>query len=97
MNRQDVSDRVARDIPLTAFGMDDEQFDEVYESLRDHVDLRKTELTGTEYFVIGYDRDLQWLFDKFNVVGGDILFQRGPLPIGSPEGQLPPEWKLRKS
>ena len=81
-NRQDVSDRAVRDIPLTAFGMDDGQFDEVYDSLRDHVDLCQTEPAGTEYFVVSYDRDLQWLFDKFNVVGGDIFFQRGPLPSG---------------
>ncbi len=49
----------------------------------------------TEYFVVAYDRTLQWLYDVYGVIGGDILFHRGPLQSGDPDGTLPAEWRPR--
>jgi len=93
-NRQDVGDRLGTHIPLTAFGVDDQEFDELYEKLKDVVDLRETQTTKVEYFVVCWDPGTKWLYDQYKVVGGDILFQRGPLPAGDPDpgGRLPFEW-----
>lgn len=95
LNRQDVNDRNSRDIPLTAFGLDDEEFDEIYAKLADDVDLRETQITQTEYFVLCHEKKFQRVYDQYGVIGGDIFFQRGPLASGDPSGQLPPEWQPR--
>ncbi len=97
INRQDVGDRVGSHIPLTVLGVDDVEFDRVFVRLADVVDLRETEYTGTEYFVVCYDTEFQWIYDEYGIVGGDVLFHRGPLPTGDlPSGQIPPEWQPRQ-
>jgi hypothetical protein len=97
INRTDVADREGHgQIPMTALGMDDAEFDEIYNRLKDIVDLRKTAESGTEWFVVCYEKELQWLYDAYSIIGGDILFYRGPLPAGQPSGQMPPEWHPRK-
>jgi hypothetical protein len=73
LNRQDIGDRGGSHIPLTALGVDDEEFDRVFHRVEDLVDLRRTTDSKTEYFVVAYDRTLQWLYDAYGAIGGDIM------------------------
>jgi hypothetical protein len=54
--------------------MDDEEFDEIYAKLADYVDLRETQTTQTEYFVLCYEKKFQRVYDHYGVIGGDLFF-----------------------
>jgi len=63
-------------IPVTILWMDDDEFDEVYEKLRNDVDLHETTISSKKWFVICHDEQFQSVYDKYAIIGGDIVFRR---------------------
>jgi hypothetical protein len=87
LNRQDVADQAGSHIPLTAIGLDEDEFMSLMSQLQMEPDEDRS---GRPFIVLCYSKRLQWLYDRYKVIGGDILFQVGPLPSGStkPEGEV---------
>ena len=79
-DRQDIGDRQGSFIPLTALALVDQEFEEMHEQLDDFVHLQTSKSCGYEFFVLVWSAELNWVYQQYQVIGGDILFHRGPFP-----------------
>ncbi|HZK82045.1 MAG TPA: hypothetical protein VFC46_13280 [Humisphaera sp.] len=79
--------------PVTCFWMDEDEFDRVSVRLSEFDEEEGEDKDGTKYQWLIHCEELQWLYDEYHVIGGNILLKRGRLPLGTVGPDLPPRWE----
>ena len=78
-SRSDIGDRVGSHTPVTVLSIDTEEYDDTNRQLAalDETDGDSPE--AEDDCVLCWSPEVNWIYERYGVIGGDIFFHRGPM------------------